>query len=310
MDGRWTADGRRVALVTGAARGFGAGVVRGLVANGWAVLAADLPGPELVEAERELQQLVGSSSSSGSGQAFPCNVCEYDAVAAAVGAAVASWGRLDLIVANAAVLQPRLLADTSPQQWESALKVNLTGVWHAWRAAWPVLASQPGGGHLLAIASGASVRGGVGGGAYVAAKHALEGLVKSAAAEGLPHCITVNSIGPGCALAPTGATRAQLRGPGGLTSAELASQFPMGSSDKGKWVDPVTLAPAFAWLGSRPTSGADVLTGLRFDAAPLAATLRREGEGFTFAPEKACLTGYVADMRARLLVAGAGRARV
>jgi NAD(P)-dependent dehydrogenase (short-subunit alcohol dehydrogenase family) len=62
------------------------------------------------------------------------------------------------------------------------------------------MAAQPEGGHLLAIASGASVRGGAGNGVYVAAKHAIEGLVQSIAAEGREVGISVNSIGPGCPL--------------------------------------------------------------------------------------------------------------
>jgi NAD(P)-dependent dehydrogenase (short-subunit alcohol dehydrogenase family) len=150
-------DGRHVALVTGAARGFGGGIARGLVAAGWAVLAVDLPGPELHAAERELRALkAGGQSStaapthgSGVGRVLPCDVCDYEEVVSAVRHAVGRWGRLDLVVANAAVLEPRRLADTSPREWEASIRINLTGVWHTWRAAWAVLASQPRGGHLL-----------------------------------------------------------------------------------------------------------------------------------------------------------------
>jgi 3-hydroxybutyrate dehydrogenase len=111
------------------------------------------------------------------------------------------------------------------------------------------------------------VRGGAGGSAYVAAKHGIEGMVKSVAAEGRPHRITANSVGPGCALTPTGATREQVRsddhaaGGGGLTDAELARLFPMGTAERKRWTDPAMLAPAFAWLGTRPTSGPQVLSG-------------------------------------------------
>eukprot|EP01047_Picozoa_sp_COSAG01_P105946 COSAG01_NODE_35107_length_536_cov_439.736842_1_plen_119_part_10 len=114
-----------------------------------------------------------------------------------------------------------------------------------WACCWPATACAP----SQAIASGASVRGGAGGSAYVAAKHGIEGMVKSVAAEGRPHRITANSVGPGCALAPTGATRDQVRsddhgaGGGGLTDAELARLFPMGTAERKRWTDPAMLAP-------------------------------------------------------------------
>lgn len=83
-----------------------------------------------------------------------------------------------------------------------------------------------------------------------------------------------------------------------LSAAELKERFPMGSADPAKWSDPAELAPAFAWIGTRPTRPVPAHTGLRFDAGTLAKTIERDGYDFVFAPEKATL--YVQEMEGRL----------
>ena len=80
-----------------------------------------------------------------------------------------------------------------------------------------------------------------------------------------------------------------------MTREQLSELFPMGASDPASWVDPATLAPAFDWIASQPDCK---YTGLRFDAGPLAETLRSEGPNFVFSPEK--VTSYPAEMHARL----------
>ena len=188
----------RVAIITGAARGYGNGQARGLAALGWRVCLTDLPSAELDQASKELSAIAATAGVEC--MALPCDATDYNAVVGTVETVVGTWGRLDLAVANAAVLQPLSLAETTAEQWAGLLAVNLSSVFHLWRAVWATMASQPHGGHLLAIASGASVRGGAGNGVYVAAKHGIEGLVKSIAAEGRTAGISVNSIGPGCTL--------------------------------------------------------------------------------------------------------------
>ena len=188
----------RVAIITGAARGFGNGQARGLAALGWRVCLTDLPSAELDQASEELSAIAAEAGVEC--MALPCDATDYSALVATVATVMETWSRLDLAVANAAVLQPLTLANTTPEQWDRLLAVNLSSVFYLWRAAWDIMASQPQGGHLLAIASGASVRGGAASGVYAAAKHGIEGLVKSVAAEGRTAGIAVNSIGPGCTL--------------------------------------------------------------------------------------------------------------
>jgi NAD(P)-dependent dehydrogenase (short-subunit alcohol dehydrogenase family) len=259
----------RVALVTGAGRGFGAGIARGLARAGARVCATDVDAAELAQTAAEIAR--------AGGEALPMAVDVRDlaAMEGAVAACVARWGRLDALISNAAIMPLVSFEQTAPELWGRMLDVNLTGVYNGARAAWPQLKAQ-GGGHLVAIASGASLRGFRDEVAYCAAKHALEGFTKALAIEAEPHNIAVNTVGPGKIIKPTNITRAEL---------ERAPE-----EQRAAWADPVELARAFVWLLAQPPAR---FTGLRFDAGPLADTVAAEGHDFAFAPEKATL--YVAD---------------
>jgi NAD(P)-dependent dehydrogenase (short-subunit alcohol dehydrogenase family) len=140
---------------------------------------------------------------------------------------------------------------------------------------------RQGGGHCIAIASGASVRGFVNEVAYCAAKHGLEGFTKALAMEAEPYNIAVNTMGPGKRIKPTSVTRAQAK--------------TVDPVERAAWVDPLALAPAFVWLAAQPPQR---FTGLRFDAGPLADTIAAEGFDFAFSPEK--VTIYPEDLAERL----------
>ena len=199
---------------------------------------------------------------------------------ATAAAIVAQWGRLDVVVNNAAVMPLVPFTQHTPDFWRKMIDVNLTGVYHGVWAAWPHLVRQ-GGGHCIAIASGASVRGFVDEVAYCAAKHGIEGFTKALALEAAAHNIAVNTIGPGKLIKPTSITR--------------TDEARLSDADRARWTDPLLLAPAFAWLAAQPPSR---FTGLRFDAGPLADTIAAEGYDFDFAPEKVTL--YSEDMKERL----------
>jgi NAD(P)-dependent dehydrogenase (short-subunit alcohol dehydrogenase family) len=139
---------------------------------------------------------------------------------------------------------------------------------------------EQGGGHIIGIASGSSVRGYKDEVAYCTAKHAQEGFIKALALEAAPFRIAVNSIGPGRTIKPTRITWAELE------------DIP--AEQKAQWADPVALGQAFVWLGAQDPSK---YSGLRFDAGPIVATIAAEGFDFTFAPEKVTL--YVDDFVAR-----------
>jgi 3-oxoacyl-[acyl-carrier protein] reductase len=263
----------KTALVTGAGRGLGYGVARALGRAGARVCLTDIDAGELGRAAAAMAE------DRGELLALPLDVSELAAFRATVAQVVERWGRLDALV-HAAILMPLVpFADTSDELWQRQLAVSLGGLVNATRAAWDTLVRQ-GGGHIIGVASGSSLRGYRDEVAYCTAKHAQEGFMKALALEAAPLGIALNSIGPGAPIKPTG-----------VSWAELA-QLP--EAERAAWADPVELGRAFAWLAAQPPAR---FSGLRFDAGPLVRTLDAEGPDFAFAPAKATL--YVDDFVAR-----------
>lgn len=259
----------KVAWVTGAGRGFGAGIAQGLAFAGARVGICDVNAAEL--------QVTADAIAAGGGEAWSqvVDVTDFAAMQAMADGLVARWGRLDAVVNNAAIMPLVPFAQHTPDFWQKMIAVNLTGVYHGVRAAWPHLIAG-GGGHCIAIASGASVRGFRDEVAYCTAKHALEGFTKALAMEAEPLNIAINTMGPGKRIKPTSITRAE--------------EESLPAEERREWLDPRLLAPAFVWLASQPPAR---FTGLRFDAGPLADTIAQEGYDFAFTPAKATL--YVDD---------------
>ena len=264
----------RVAWVTGAGRGFGAGIAHGLVLAGAKVCLTDIDIGELSTTVDE----IGAKSDQTFVQL--ADVSDSNEMKLAADAIVDKWGRLDVVICNAATMPLVPFADHTPEFWRKMIDVNLSGVYHAVWAAWPHLMRQ-GGGHCVAIASGASVGGFVNEIAYCTAKHGIEGFAKALAMEAEPVNIAVNTMGPGGVIKPTEITRAQ---------AKQMTQL-----ERSRWLDPLSLSPAFVWLVTQPPAR---FSGLRFDAGRLAATISAEGYKFLFTPEKA--TSYVDDMKLRI----------
>lgn len=269
----WRPLAGRVALVTGAGRGLGYGVARALGRAGARVCLGDID-------ERELARAAAALAADGSeALALRLDVSDRAACDAAVAASVGRWGRLDTVV-HAAILMPLIrFAETSDALWQRQLAISLGGLYNLTRAAWGVMAGQ-GGGHLIGVASGSSVRGYRDEVAYCTAKHAQEGFFKALALEAGPAGIALNSIGPGAPIKPTGITWDELE------------RLP--ADQRAAWVDPVELGRAFAWLAAQPPAR---FSGLRFDAGPLVRTIDAEGPDFAFEPAKVTL--YVDDFVAR-----------
>lgn len=276
---------QRVAIVTGAGMGLGSGIAIGLAQSGWRVCLTDIVPNELEASGKEC--VAAPASGEDAVMTAVADVRSLDEMGAVVAQVEARWGgRLDLVVANAAILDARNILDMDAAAWARTIEINLTGVFHTFKAAWPLLMLQQQDTHCIAVASPAGVRGGADMTAYTASKHGVEGLVKSLSAEGQAHRIAVNSMGPGIKIKPTTSPENHaLIGrdavAAGLNSEVVATAFEHGAADFENWTDPVTAAPAFEWLASQP---ADRFFGLRFDAGPVAEMLKREGgkesEGF------------------------------
>ncbi|MDV5143052.1 glucose 1-dehydrogenase [Streptomyces sp. SBC-4] len=177
----------KVALVTGAARGMGEAEARLLVALGARVVLTDV-----LEAEGE-----ATAASLGPAARFVRHdVTDEHAWAAAVSTAVDTFGRLDVLVNNAAIYSTAPIVDEDPARLEALLRVNLIGPFLGIRAAAGAMRAS-GGGSIVNISSQAGLQGIWGHGAYGAAKWGLRGLTKTAALELGPDGIRVNSVHPG-----------------------------------------------------------------------------------------------------------------
>lgn len=264
----------RVALVTGAGRGFGWGIARALALAGATVAVTDINEADLRKAVDDV------TSDGGEAHAWVLDVADREAFERVVEEVAGRWSRLDILVHNAIYMPLELFEATTPDSWWRQLHVSIGGMFNGCKAVWPIMKRQRGG-HVIGIASGSSVRGYTEEVTYCTGKHAQEGFVKALALEAREYGIAINTMGPGKAIKPTR-----------LTWQEL-EHAP--AAERARWHDPMHLGEAFVWLGSQPSTR---YTGLRFDAGPIVDTIDREGPGFTFAPEKVTL--YVDDFVARM----------
>lgn len=189
MTGRLTG---RVALITGAASGMGASHARACIAEGAAVMLADIADEAGARLADELGERAGY---------VHLDVTSGDEWAAAVAATVGRFGRLNVLVNNAGLLDGGPLGTYTEKQWERVLSVNLTGPFLGLSAARDALvAARPA--SVVNISSAAGMQGVAGMHAYTASKFGVRGLSKSAALELAPHGVRVNSVHPGGIATP------------------------------------------------------------------------------------------------------------
>lgn len=179
----------RVALVTGAAGGIGSTTVTRLVAQGYAVVGYDL---------RDAAAPPGGVHLVG-------DVRDRPALQGAVDLALERWGRLDAVVAAAAVIRGgRPLWETPDDELAELLDVDARGVWNAAAVAVPAMLAgpDPSGCRFVAVASGAAHQGLFRLAAYNAAKHAVVGIVKGLAADLVGTGVTACAVSPGSTRTP------------------------------------------------------------------------------------------------------------
>jgi len=182
---------KRVVLVTGASGGLGRAIAVGFGRAGDRVVVNYRT--DATEAERAVQAVEAAG-----GTAFPYQADVRDAknVAAMVAAAVDRWGRLDVLVCNAAVTEDRLLIRLPDEDWDKIIATTLSGAFHCLQQAGAVMCAQRTGAVTL-IGSLAGIQGRAGQAPYAAAKAGLVGLMRSVAREWGPANVRVNLILPG-----------------------------------------------------------------------------------------------------------------
>ncbi len=178
----------KVALITGGAAGIGLATAKLFVAEGAKVMLIDMQEAALTAAVEAL----GSDKAA----AIKADVTDPEATARYVAATVERFGRIDVFFANAGIEgEVAAIPDYSLEMYERVMAVNVRGVWLGLRAVMPVMA-QGGGGSIIITSSLAGLRGTPKLSAYTASKHAVVGLMKTAALEGAAQKIRVNTINP------------------------------------------------------------------------------------------------------------------
>lgn len=235
----------RVAVVTGGGAGIGEAICRRLAMEGARVAVID-------RREEQAQRVVSAiAREGGTAFAMAADVTEFEGLKAAVDHVVTTWGGLDIAVNNAGIGAPFVpLAEHGLDTWSWVMAVNLTGVFHSMKAELPHMQSK--GGAVINVASITALVGVAGIAPYVAAKHGVLGLTRSAALEYGKYGIRVTAVCPTFVRTE-------------LTTAELRDEAQWQALDDmhavGRCATPDDVAAMVAFLGS---DDAAMMTGCAY----------------------------------------------
>ena len=233
----------RVAIITGAGRGIGREHALMLAQHGAKVVVNDLggsrdgSGASLGPAEEVVNEIVAAG---GAAIANGDDVSDFAGAKRMIDAAIAAFGRLDVLVNNAGILRDRMLVNMTEAEWDAVIKVHLKGTFapaHHAAAHWRdrAKAGETVDGRIINTSSGAGILGSVGQAAYSAAKAGIATLTLVQAAELGRYGVTAN------ALCPAARTR--------MTEQAFADK--MAAVESGfDAQDPDNIAPTVVWLGS------------------------------------------------------------
>ncbi len=182
-------DGKR-AIVTGAASGIGRATAVMLAREGAAVVAADLDDAGIGEV------VAGIAAAGGRAAAVRCDVTVEADCRRLVDAAVASFGGLDIVVNSAGIIRRADVVETTEEEWDRVMAVNVKAIFLLGRHAIPEMA-RGGGGAVVNIGSGWGLKGGPRAASYCASKGAVVNLTRAMAIDHGPQGIRVNCVCPG-----------------------------------------------------------------------------------------------------------------
>ena len=246
---------KKVAIVTGAARGIGAATVKVFAAHGYAVAALDV-------LEKEGRQVAEEVKAQGGECIFyPCDVANEDQVRAVIQKVIDQHGRVDALVNNAGIVLVKPFEEIQFAEYQRTFDVNVGGIFLLTKYVLPIMKKQRSG----AIVNMASVSAHVGQTDHVmygATKGAILAMTRALAWEVAPYNIRVNSISPGSVDTP------MLRGDIALEAQRAGLPFEQVKKNREaeqafkRWADPPEIAEPIYFLASEGASfitGADLL---------------------------------------------------
>jgi (+)-trans-carveol dehydrogenase len=250
----------KVALITGGARGQGRQHAVRLAEQGVDIVVCDACAPVAaanysmpsVEDLEQTAQLVQDLDRRVIARQL--DVRDLPALEALVAETRQEFGRLDMVIANAAIASYGMSLELSDETWHELIDINLIGVWHTVRAAVPLVIEGGRGGAVVLTSSSAGARGLYGLVHYVAAKHGVVGMARALANEFGQHNIRVNAVLPGTVNTPMAANlatyrlyRPDLENP----TLEDCEQVMLGLNLLPvKWVEAIDISNAVVWLCS------------------------------------------------------------
>jgi NAD(P)-dependent dehydrogenase (short-subunit alcohol dehydrogenase family) len=231
----------KIVLITGAASGIGHATAKLYGAEGATVVVSDVNESGGHETVRQITE------GGGTAAFIKANVTEYEEVKTLITSIVRQFGRLDIAVNNAGIASQQYLktADHTLEDWDRVIAVNQTGVFYCMKLELQQMRQQEGG-CIINIASIAGLRGLPNNLAYVASKHAVVGMTKTAAMEYARYNIRINAVCPVFTITP-------LFQPESFGKEGLAEKLKRGIPMR-RFAQPVEMANAILWLSSDKAS--------------------------------------------------------
>jgi D-sorbitol dehydrogenase (acceptor) len=183
----------KVAVVTGGARGIGAAIVERYVAEGALVAVADVSFAQAQET---------AARHGEAALAVSLDVSKAASITAAVDSVIGHWGRIDILVNNAAVFDLAPIVEVTEASWDRLFAVNVKGLFFTLQSVAKRMIARGEGGKIVNMASQAGRRGEALVGVYCATKAAVISLTQSAGLDLIKHRINVNGIAPGVVDTP------------------------------------------------------------------------------------------------------------
>jgi NAD(P)-dependent dehydrogenase (short-subunit alcohol dehydrogenase family) len=188
----------QVAIVTGAGRNIGEEIAKTLASAGAKVAVVDL---DKGRGERVATQI---NKAGGEAVAFVADMSSENDIATVVAATVERWGRIDILINNAAISDNKNILDITKEQWDAVIAVTLTGPFLMSQHVARRMAAQGSGGKIVNIGSTSGFFGRSRAVAYAAAKGGIANLTRAMAVQLAPHRIRVNGVVPNKIGSPVG----------------------------------------------------------------------------------------------------------